>query len=71
MSIASDHDRPSPRRPILSLRLEMSMSFMLVALRVLHIDISGAPAVAGRLSSRCPTDDHQQPLDQGAPRRPR
>lgn len=55
--VASDHDRPSPRRPILSLRLEMSMSFMLASLRVLHIDISSAPAVAGRLSSRLPTHD--------------
>jgi len=54
---ASDRDRPSPRRPILSLRLGMSMSFMLASLRVLHIDIPGAPAVASRLSSRRPTND--------------
>lgn len=43
----------------------MSMSFMLASLRVLHIDIPGAPAVASRLSSRRPTNDLSAPLTLG------
>lgn len=59
----SDHDRPSPRRPILSLRLVMSMSFMLAALRVLHIDIPGArPWLAAYRTHVPPMTFHQQPL---------
>lgn len=33
--------------------LGMSTSFMLAALRVFHIDILGAPAMAIRMSTRC------------------
>lgn len=47
------------------------MSFMLAALRVLHIDISGALAVAGRLPNRCPPTTYQQPLARQALHPPR
>ena len=45
-----EYGASSPRRAILGRRSSMSMSFMLASLRVLHIDISHAPAMAIRLS---------------------
>jgi hypothetical protein len=43
-----------PRRPIISLRSSASTSFMLAALRVLHVDTSHAPAGPAAIEERPP-----------------
>jgi hypothetical protein len=44
--------RTVPRRPILSLRSSTSTSFMLASLRVLHVDLSHAQAMAAAIEER-------------------
>jgi hypothetical protein len=48
-----------PRRPSLSLRSSASTSFMLAALRVLHVDASHAPAKQAVIEGKAPLITYQ------------